>query len=73
MDVKSEIIRRLEALPPETQQRLLDHLERFEHARPPGEAGSALLPFAGVLDDESAREMTLAIEAGCEAVDTREW
>ena len=51
----------------------MEHFERFAGTGPLGEPGLALLPFAGSLDDSSAREMTEAIESGCEAMDPREW
>ena len=43
-------------------------------AKPPsGASGRDLLRFAGTLDDESARQMSEAIEEGCERVDLGEW
>ena len=37
-----------------------------------GTPGRDLLPFAGTMDDESARQMTEAIDEGCERVDLDE-
>ncbi len=77
MDLKSEIFKRVEAFPSEQQGQVLALFlaccEAFEHARPRGEHGTALLPFWGVLDDTSATEMREAIEASCESVNLREW
>jgi len=38
-----------------------------------GTPGRALTRFSGVLDLESAGEMSAAIEDGCERVDLNEW
>ena len=57
MDLKSEIFRRVEALSPEQQYQVLAYCDTFEHTQPDGEPSTALLPFAGVLDDASAKEM----------------
>ena len=73
MDLKSEIIRRVEALPVELQRQFLVYVEGLEHSRPPGENGSTLVSSLSGLDDASAAEMTKAIEAACEGVDPREW
>jgi hypothetical protein len=73
MSLKDEIIRRVEALPASQQRQVLAYCDTFGQPAARGEAGSSLLSFAGVLDDASAREMTEAIEAGCEGIDSREW
>ena len=72
MSVKSEIVRRVEAIPPDQQRHILENINRFAPAKPRGESGVALLAFAGVLDDTSANEMTDAI-SDCETADPREW
>ena len=73
MDLKSEILRRVEALSSEQQRQLLAYCDTSGHIRPRGESGTALLPFCGVLDDVSASEMQEAIEADGEAIDPRAW
>jgi len=73
MDLKSEILRRVEALSPEQQYQVLVYCDAIEHSQPDGERGTALLPFAGVLDNTSAKEMLEAINTACEAIDAREW
>lgn len=72
MDLKSEIMRRVEALPLNLQRELLAYFDALEQ-RAHGERGADLLPFAGVLDGRSAEEMSRAIESACEVVDIREW
>ena len=74
MNLKSEIMRRVESLPVELQQQFLSYVQGLEQPCPRGENGDALLSsVAGVLDDASATEMTQAIESACEGVDPREW
>jgi plasmid stability protein len=46
------------------------------NSRPLSRKGASiddLLTVAGILDQESAREMEMAIESGCEGVDLDEW
>jgi len=73
MDWKSEIARRVEALPPEEQQQVYRYVSGLQGAQPPGEPGTAWAEWAGALDAESAREMIAAIEAECERVDAGDW
>lgn len=73
MDIKSEIMRRVESLPVELQRKFLMYVEGLDHPCPRGENGEALSSFAGLLDNTSAAEMTQAIESACEGVDPREW
>jgi hypothetical protein len=74
MDLKNEIMRRVESLPAERQGQLLLYVEELEHKRTSGETGRALLlSLTGALDDASAAEMTQAIESACEGVDPSEW
>jgi anti-anti-sigma regulatory factor len=40
---------------------------------PPPTHGEDVLRFAGVLDDQSAREVMEAIEKVCKQVDPRDW
>ena len=74
MDLKSEIMRRVESLPVERQRQFLMYVQELEHPCPPGENGGVLVSsFASGLDDVSATEMTKAIKGACEGVDSREW
>ena len=73
MDLKTEIMRRVESLPQEEQRQLLAYFDNFEYGEVRGEKGAALLAFAGTLDAASAAEMSSAIESGCEAIDVPEW
>jgi hypothetical protein len=72
LKIKEALLARLEELPEERQREVLN----FARSRPPsprGVPGRELLRFAGTLDEASAREMTDAIEQGCERVDLDEW
>ena len=71
--IKEQILRDLDQLSSEQQERAAELVHGLVAARPRGTPGRGLLRFAGILDDESAREMTEAIEQGCERVDLDEW
>lgn len=73
MDLKNEILRRLEVMPFEMQRKVLAYFDDLQQSLPVGENGAALLPFAGMLDGPSADEMTRIIKSGCEVVDPCEW
>ncbi len=73
MDLRSEIAERVEKLSPDLQKEVLRFISSLGTTRPEGEKGAAFRPFAGSLDDTSAREMIQAIEEECERVDAGEW
>ncbi len=73
MSVPEEIAKRLEALPPERQERVLRDVVSLSESLPPGTKGSDLRKLAFTLDPVSAREMREAIEEGCERIDPNEW
>jgi hypothetical protein len=73
MDVREEIAKQVEKLPPEIQERVLRFVASLASATPVGENGSVLRSFAFSLDAVSAREMVRVIEEGCERVDGGEW
>ncbi|MDP9120389.1 MAG: hypothetical protein M3O15_03325 [Acidobacteriota bacterium] len=70
--VKEQILGDLEQLSPEMQARAAQLVHGLVAASPKG-SGRDLMPFAGILDLESGREMMEAIEEGCERVDLDEW
>ena len=57
MDLKSEIQRRLETLPPDVQREFLAQLESYGQVPIKGKTPADMLSFAGRLDDQSAAEM----------------
>lgn len=73
--IKQKILDDLDRLPPNLQHRAQEivHELAVSVTRPPGTPGRDLVRFAGILDEESAREMEDAIEAGCERVDPDAW
>jgi hypothetical protein len=71
--IKEQILNDLDRLSPEQQQRAAKLVHDLVSTLPKGASGRDLLRFAGTLDDESARQMTEAIEEGCERVDLDEW
>jgi hypothetical protein len=51
----------------------VDFAHSLAEGRPRGTPGRELLKFAGILSPEEAKEMTDAIEEGCERIDPNEW
>jgi hypothetical protein len=73
MDVKQDIIARLENLPPELQIQVLKVcrvVESFDNQR---DRGTDLRQFSRSLDVLSAQQMMQAIEEECERVDDTGW
>jgi len=56
MQIRDEIVARVDRLPPALQEQVLRYVASLE-AAPKGEPGTALLPFVGLLDHASAQEM----------------
>lgn len=73
MDVRDEIVARVEKLPREMQEQVLRFVASLSAPTPRGESGAVLRRFSGSLDTVSAREMIRAIEEECERVDASEW
>ena len=73
MDVRHEIATRVDRLPPEQQERVLQFVASLAALPPRGENGAALRPFSGSLDAVSAQQMMRAIEEECERVHVGEW
>jgi hypothetical protein len=71
--IQQEIERQLKQMPLDGQRQVLDFARSLAQSGPKGEAGKDLLRFAGFLDALSIREMTEAIESGCERVDVDAW
>jgi hypothetical protein len=73
MDVRNEIVARLDKLPTEMQERVLQFVTSLVAPTPRGESGAVLRRFAGSLDPVSAQEMIRAIDEECERVNAGEW
>jgi hypothetical protein len=73
MDVRDEIVARVEALSPELQQQVLQFVTSLASSGTKDRTALVLRSLAGSLDPTSAREMREAIEEGCEQVDADQW
>ena len=88
MDLRQEIARKVDELPPDLQAQVLRFVAALAVSAPVGERGfgehgfgehgfgehgSTLRQFASSLDTLSAREMIQAIEEECERVEAGEW
>ena len=73
MDVRQEIAKRVEKLPPDMQEQVLRFVASLSTSTPAGENGARLRQFSSSLDSVSARQMIQAIEEECEQVDAGEW
>ena len=69
MDVRQEIARRVEKLPPESQEQVLRFAASLPASAPAGEKGADLRQFASSIDSVSAGQMVQAIEEECERID----
>lgn len=72
-DVKEKILKDLDRMSPELQQRAVEFVHSLVSPLPEGASIEDLIPLQGTLDEESAREMIAAIEEHCERVDPSEW
>jgi hypothetical protein len=72
MDVRNEIVARLDKLPPEMQEGVLRFVAYLVAPTHRGESGGGLRRFAGSLDPVSAQEMIRAVEEECERVNVGE-
>jgi len=73
MDVKREIARKVDNLPPDLQQQVLQFVASLSASALVGESGATLRRFSSSLDAVSARQMIQAIEEECERVEAGEW
>ncbi len=70
-----KVTQHLESFPDDLQAQVLAFVEALKAKanRPRGVAGATLLPFAGVISQDEARQMREVIESGCDQVDANEW
>ena len=69
MDVKQEIAKHVETLPPQLQERVLEFITSLPPCPIVGEHGTSLRKFSSSLDHVSAQQMMQAIDEECERVD----
>jgi len=73
MDLRQEIAKRVETLPGNLQERVLEFVAALSASATVGERGLTLGEFSSSLDPLSARQMLQAIEEECERVDPNTW
>jgi hypothetical protein len=73
MDVRQEIAKQVEKLPPDMQEQVLRFVSSLSVPAPVGENGARLRQFSSSLDSVSARQMIQAIDEECEQVDFGQW
>lgn len=71
--IKEKILKKLEALPAEKQERVLEFVGSLTKGKISGIPGRKLLHFSGVIEKKDLDSMRRAIEEGCERVDLNEW
>jgi len=71
--LKKQILEKLDLLPIEEQQRVLDFTRALAASGRVGIPGRDLLRFAGVIDKIELESIKRAIENGCERCDLNEW
>ena len=67
------IVRPLDGLAPDLQQRVLEFVNALALSQRKGPPGKQLLRFAGTISDEDAQAMLRAVAKSCERVDADEW
>ena len=72
-ELKDEILKNLDRLPPAMQHRVLEFARALVLSEPQGTPAEELLACVGILSEEDADEIAKAIEEGCEQVDPSEW
>ena len=63
---REQLLRDFEQLPPALQRRVQEYAHSLVEQAPEGTPGETLIPFVGILDEQSAREMDEAIQRHCE-------
>ena len=71
--LKKEIIEKLESLPAEKQEKVLEFVGALTQDKTIGIPGQKLLHFSGMIEKNDLDSMKRAIEEGCEKVDINEW
>jgi hypothetical protein len=71
--IKEQILKELDSLPYEFQQKVLDFTQALALSVPKGVPGKQLLHFAGAIPEDDLQIMAAAIETECERIDLNEW
>jgi hypothetical protein len=67
------VVERVELLPTDLQQLVLDFVQTLQAAAPQGAPGRQLLPFAGGIPADDLIRMRQAVTLACEQVQLNEW
>ena len=71
--VAERIMEQVGKLPLEEQRRVLEFAEALAITKPRGVPGKELLRFAGAIPRDQLKQMSDAIEEGCEQIDAGSW
>jgi hypothetical protein len=71
--VVMKVVERMEMLPSELQQLVLEFVQTLQIATPQGVPGRQLLQFAGGIPKEDLTRMHQAVAIACEQVNVNEW
>ena len=71
--IYQELSTYLGQMPVERQRQVLDFARNLATPQIQGVRGTALLRFAGAIDESDLDAMSKAIEDGCERIDSDEW
>jgi len=80
-EIKRRVLEQLDALDAEGKRKVLDFsralsarkASEVRRPRPVGDAGGALLAFAGTIPPEDLEEIRHAVEEDCEKIDEEGW
>ena len=73
LSIKKEILERINTLPEELQQKVLEFIDSLTQNLPKGIPGKQLLRFSGCISLDDLQTMTKTIADGCEKIDAHEW
>jgi hypothetical protein len=71
--IVARVVERMEVLPSELQQLVLEFIQTLQASTQPGVTGRQLLHFAGSIPPDDLARMRQAVATGCEQVLVNEW
>lgn len=69
----ARVVERMEGLPSDLQQLVLDFVQSLQMAAPHGAPGRTLLAFAGAIPADELARMRQAVTVACEQAQLNEW
>lgn len=73
ISIKQEIVEQIDKLPIELQKQVLDFVHNLVSLEPKGISGKEISRFLGIMTAEEAKEISDAIQEGCERIDDSGW